>query len=49
MTFRNILAFENFLLLMVVIFGLQVVDRSFGPVLLLHLSDIGYSRGRGGG
>ena len=35
--FGNILAFENFLLLMVVIFGLQLVDRSFGPVLLLHL------------
>ena len=32
----NMLAFENFLLLMVVIFGLALVDRSFGPVLLLH-------------
>jgi DHA1 family multidrug resistance protein-like MFS transporter len=42
-TFANILAFENFILLMVVIFGLQVVDRSFGPVLLLHLAQIGYS------
>lgn len=42
-TFTNILAFENFILLMVVIFGLQVVDRSFGPVLLLHLDQIGYS------
>jgi DHA1 family multidrug resistance protein-like MFS transporter len=41
-TFTNILAFENFILLMVVIFGLQVVDRSFGPVLLLHLDQIGY-------
>lgn len=44
-TFANILAFENFILLMVVIFGLQVVDRSFGPVLLLHLGQIGYSSG----
>ena len=40
--FRNILAFENFLLLMVVIFGLQLVDRSFGPVLLLYLNQLGY-------
>jgi DHA1 family multidrug resistance protein-like MFS transporter len=45
-TFANILAFENFILLMVVIFGLQVVDRSFGPVLLLHLDQIGYSDAR---
>jgi MFS family permease len=42
-TFTNILAFENFLLLMLAIFGIQVVDRSFGPVLLLHLNQIGYS------
>ena len=33
-SFRDVLAFENFVLLMVVIFGLQVVERSFGPVLL---------------
>ena len=42
-TFGNVLAFENFLLLMVVIFLLQLVDRSFGPVLLLHLTQIGFS------
>ena len=42
MAFANILAFENFLLLMVVIFGLQLVDRSLGPVLLLHLEALGY-------
>lgn len=40
--FRNVLAFENFLLLMVVIFGLQLVDKSFGPVLLLYLSQLGH-------
>jgi MFS family permease len=40
--FGNILAFENFLLLMVVIFGLQLVDRSFGPVLPLHLGQLGF-------
>ena len=42
-TFRNILAFENFLLLMVVIFGLQFVDRSFGPVLPLFVAELGTS------
>jgi MFS family permease len=41
-TFRNILTFENFLLLMGVIFGVTLVDRSFGPVLPLHLDRIGY-------
>jgi len=29
-----------------VIFALQVVDRSFGPVLLLHVTQIGYATGR---
>jgi DHA1 family multidrug resistance protein-like MFS transporter len=43
--FRAILAFDNFLILMVVIFGLQLVDKSFGPVLLLHLDQLGYSAG----
>jgi len=38
----TILAFENLLLLMLVIFGLQLVDRSFGPVLPLHLGQLGY-------
>ncbi|HEY7289822.1 MAG TPA: MFS transporter [Vicinamibacterales bacterium] len=36
-SFRNVLAFQNFLLLMAVIFGLQFVDRSFGPVLPLFV------------
>lgn len=40
-TFRNVLAFENFLLMAVVIFGLQFVDRSFGPVLPLHVGLLG--------
>lgn len=43
-TFGTILAFENFLLLMVVIFGLQMVDRSFGPVLPLYVSELGIER-----
>ena len=40
-TFRNVLAFENFLLLMVVIFGIQFVDRSFGPILPLFVAGLG--------
>jgi MFS family permease len=42
-SFGNILAFENFLLLMIVIFGLQLVDRSFGPILPLYLGQLGFS------
>jgi DHA1 family multidrug resistance protein-like MFS transporter len=41
-SFSTVMAFENFVLLMLVIFGIQVVDRSFGPVLLLHVAAIGY-------
>jgi DHA1 family multidrug resistance protein-like MFS transporter len=40
-TFRNVLAFENFVLLMGVVFGLQFIDRSFGPVLPLHVAALG--------
>ena len=39
--FRDLLAFENFLLLMLVIFLVQLVDRSFGPILPLFLGQIG--------
>ena len=45
-TFKSILAFENFLLLMLVIFGVQFVDRSFGPILPLFVADVGGSGGR---
>ncbi len=40
-TFRSVLAFENFVLLMAVIFGLQFVDRSFGPILPLFVGALG--------
>jgi MFS transporter, DHA1 family, multidrug resistance protein len=40
-TFRNVLAFENFILMMLVIFGLQFVDRSLGPVLPLWVELVG--------
>ena len=42
-TFRNVLAFRNFILMMGVIFGLQFVDRSFGPVLPLYVEQVGIS------
>jgi DHA1 family multidrug resistance protein-like MFS transporter len=40
-TFRNVLAFENFLVMMLVVFGLQFVDRSFGPILPLYVAGMG--------
>ena len=40
-TFRSMLAFENFILLMAVVFGLQFIDRSFGPVLPLFVAQVG--------
>ena len=43
-TFRNVLAFRNFILMMSVIFGLQFVDRSFGPVLPLYVEQTGITR-----
>jgi MFS family permease len=45
-TFRSVLAFENFMLLMVVIFCVQFVDRSFGPILPLYLERMGVSHSR---
>jgi DHA1 family multidrug resistance protein-like MFS transporter len=45
-TFRSVLAFENFLLMMTVIFGLQFVDRSFGPVLPLYVGELGITPAR---
>jgi hypothetical protein len=45
-TFRDVLAFENFLLMAMVIFGLQFVDRSFGPVLPLYVGQLGIGAAR---
>jgi DHA1 family multidrug resistance protein-like MFS transporter len=45
-TFRDVLAFQNFVLMMVVIFGLQFVDRSFGPVLPLWVEQTGIAPSR---
>jgi|SRR4051812_20860783 len=44
-TFRSVLAFRNFILMMAVIFGLQFVDRSFGPVLPLYVEQAGVAHG----
>ncbi|HEX3704898.1 MAG TPA: MFS transporter [Vicinamibacterales bacterium] len=43
-TFRDVLAFRNFLLLMGVIFAFQFVDRSYGPVLPLYIEGLGVGR-----
>ena len=43
-SFRSVLAFENFLLLLGVVFGIQFVDRSVGPILPLYLEQIGITR-----
>ncbi len=40
-TFRNVIAFENFLLMAVTVFAFQFVDRSFGPVLPLFVGALG--------
>jgi MFS family permease len=45
-SFRNILAFQNFILLMAVIFAIQFVDRSFGPILPLYVEQAGLEHGR---
>jgi MFS family permease len=45
-TFRSVLAFQNFVLMMGVIFGLQFVDRSFGPVLPLYVEQVGVAHAR---
>ena len=40
-TFRSLLDVPYFTLFLIVIFSLQMVDRSFGPVLPLYLREIG--------
>ena len=40
-TFRSLQRVPHFLLIAFTIFGLQLVDRSFGPVLPLYLREIG--------
>jgi DHA1 family multidrug resistance protein-like MFS transporter len=45
-SFRSILAFENFLLLIGLVFGIQFVDRSVGPILPLYIEQMGVSASR---
>jgi DHA1 family multidrug resistance protein-like MFS transporter len=45
-SFRDVLSFQNFILMMAVIFGLQFVDRSLGPVLPLYVAQF-VQRGAG--
>jgi MFS transporter, DHA1 family, multidrug resistance protein len=45
-SFRSVLAFENFVLIMGVVFGLQFVDRTFGPILPLYVAQFGMSPAR---
>ena len=40
-TFRALVGVPHFLLFMVTVFTLQLVDRSFGPILPLYLQEIG--------
>lgn len=42
-TFRSLRRVPHFLLITIAIFGLQLVDRSFGPVLPLYLQEVGMS------
>jgi DHA1 family multidrug resistance protein-like MFS transporter len=46
LTFRDVLGYENFPLVMAVIFGVQFVDRSFSPILPLHVAAIGVPHDR---
>jgi MFS transporter, DHA1 family, multidrug resistance protein len=45
-TFRSVLAFENFILLIAVVFSFTFVDRSLGPVLPLYIAELGTSTER---
>src|SRR4051812_43510876 len=45
-SFTDIFALENFLLLTALILGMQLVERSFGPVLPLYLDQLGAGGGR---
>lgn len=45
-TFQDILAFENFVLLTGLILAVQTVERSFGPVLPLYARQLGSAGGR---
>ena len=43
---RELRQFPHFLLFMATVFGLQLVDRSLGPILPLYLAEIGFAGDR---
>jgi MFS family permease len=43
---RQLVGTQGFLLLLGVIFGMQIVDRSFGPILPLYVEQLGVSIGQ---
>jgi MFS family permease len=45
-TFRTLAGMPHFLLLMGTVFGLQMVDRSLGPILPLYLRELGFAEHR---
>jgi len=45
-TLRELRRYPHFLLFMATVFGLQLVDRSLGPILPLYLSEIGFAADR---
>ncbi len=45
-SFRTLLGFPNFILVMIAIFGITFVDRSFGPMLPLYVSSLGVAADR---
>jgi DHA1 family multidrug resistance protein-like MFS transporter len=45
-SFQDILAFENFVLLTGLILAVQTIERSFGPVLPLYAAELGAAGGR---
>ena len=45
-SFQDILAFENFVLLTRLILAVQMIERSFGPVLPLYARELGSAGGR---
>jgi MFS transporter, DHA1 family, multidrug resistance protein len=45
-TLRELRRYPHFLLFMATVFGLQLVDRSLGPILPLYLSEIGFTGDR---
>jgi DHA1 family multidrug resistance protein-like MFS transporter len=45
-SFRTLLGFPNFAMMMVAIFGITFVDRSFGPMLPLYVASVGIAADR---